>query len=249
MRDTPRISRSSAQIRTTSVGDADSLRRASARVALDGVARPQILLGAPRGIYARWGKRVVDVILASVLGLFALPWVPLVALAIWLETRMPILYRSVRLGENGRPFVFYKFRSMIHGAHESVRYLRQLNEMSGPVFKSAKDPRVTRVGRFLRRTSLDEVPQLWNVIRGDMSLVGPRPPIPEEVEGYEPWQRLRLSVKPGITCLWQVSGRSKLGFDEWMRLDLQYIQAMSLVTDLRILVRTIPAVLSREGAY
>jgi lipopolysaccharide/colanic/teichoic acid biosynthesis glycosyltransferase len=117
------------------------------------------------------------------------------------------------------------------------------------VFKIADDPRITRVGRYLRRTSIDELPQLVNVLRGDMSLVGPRPPIPEEVEKYEPWQRRRLSVKPGITCLWQISGRSRLGFEEWMRLDIVYIQSCSFLLDMKILLRTIPAVLSRDGAY
>jgi lipopolysaccharide/colanic/teichoic acid biosynthesis glycosyltransferase len=186
---------------------------------------------------------------ASVAGLLFLPFVPLIALAIKLDSRAPVLYKSVRLGKDGEPFVFYKFRSMVEGAHESTRYLRHLNETGGPVFKSARDPRVTRVGRFLRRTSIDEIPQLWNVVRGDMTLVGPRPPIPEEVEKYEPWQRRRLEVKPGLTCLWQVSGRSKLGFDEWMRLDIQYTQNMTFMLDLKILLRTIPAVISREGAY
>jgi lipopolysaccharide/colanic/teichoic acid biosynthesis glycosyltransferase len=145
--------------------------------------------------------------------------------------------------------VFYKLRSMVDGAHESRKYMLHLNEVDGPIFKISNDPRVTRVGRFLRRSSIDEVPQLWNVLKGDMSLVGPRPPIPEEVEKYEPWQRRRLDVKPGITCLWQISGRSKLGFDEWMRLDIQYIRHRSFLLDIKILLRTLPAVLSRDGAY
>ena len=236
-------------LRTDGISGTQTLGRASARVSIRGDLRPELVLSTPDGAYARWGKRAVDVVIAAILFLLVLPWVPLVSLAIWLETRMPILYRCVRLGKDGRPFVFYKFRSMVQGAHESARYVLHLNQVSGPVFKSANDPRVTRVGRFLRRTSLDELPQLYNVLRGEMTLVGPRPPIPEEVEAYEPWQRLRLAVKPGITCLWQVSGRSKLGFEEWMRLDIQYIQSMSLANDLRILARTVPAVLSREGAY
>jgi lipopolysaccharide/colanic/teichoic acid biosynthesis glycosyltransferase len=200
--------------------------------------------------YFRWGKRALDLTVSMVAGLLLLPLLPLVALAIKLDSgEAPILYKSVRLGLDGRPFVFYKFRSMVEGAHESTKYIRHLNEVSGPVFKSARDPRVTRVGRVLRRTSIDELPQLINVIRGDMSLVGPRPPIPEEVENYEPWQRRRLTAKPGLTGLWQVSGRSKLDFDEWMRLDIQYICNASFLLDLKILARTIPAVLSREGAY
>ena len=211
--------------------------------------RARLISALPTGGYVSWGKRFLDVVLALVAGTLVLPLVPLIALAIRLDSPGPVLYRSVRLGRHGRPFVFYKFRSMVVGAHESARYVRHLNESEGPVFKSARDPRVTRVGRFLRRTSIDELPQLMNVLRGDMTLVGPRPPIPEEAEAYAPWQRLRLEVKPGLTCLWQVSGRSKLGFEEWMRLDIQYIQSMSLSTDLKILMRTIPAVLSREGAY
>jgi len=204
----------------------------------------------PDTFYARHGKRVLDVIGSLVAGLLVLPLLPFLTLAIKLDDPdAPVIYRSVRLGRDGRPFMFYKFRSMVDGAHESSVYLRHLNEVEGPVFKMARDPRVTRVGRVLRQSSLDEIPQLWNVLRGDMSLVGPRPPIPEEVESYEPWQRSRLSVRPGLTCLWQVSGRSRLGFEAWMRLDVRYIEALSLGTDLRILLRTVPAVLSRRGAY
>ena len=200
--------------------------------------------------YFRWGKRALDITVSVLAGLLLLPLVPLVVLAIKLDSwKAPVLYKSVRLGLGGRPFVFYKFRSMVEGAHESANYIRHLNEVNGPVFKSARDPRVTRVGRILRRTSIDELPQIINVIRGEMSLVGPRPPIPEEVEKYEPWQRRRLELKPGLTCLWQVSGRSKLGFDEWMRLDIQYVYNVSFLLDLKVLLRTIPAVLSREGAY
>jgi lipopolysaccharide/colanic/teichoic acid biosynthesis glycosyltransferase len=124
-----------------------------------------------------------------------------------------------------------------------------MNEADGPVFKIARDPRITGIGRFMRSTSLDEVPQFWNVLKGDMSLVGPRPPIPQEVAQYEPWQLRRLDVLPGLTCLWQISGRSRIGFQEWMRLDLEYIKHQSISMDLKILLRTIPAVLSREGAY
>jgi exopolysaccharide biosynthesis polyprenyl glycosylphosphotransferase len=222
---------------------------ATARVSLSDSHRLSLISAVPTGAYVSWGKRLLDFVVSVAALVIVLPFVPFIALAIRFDSPGPLLYRSVRLGRNGRPFVFYKFRSMVVGAHESARYVRHLNEIEGPVFKSARDPRVTRVGRFLRRTSIDELPQLWNVLRGDMTLVGPRPPIPEEAEAYEPWQRLRLEVKPGLTCLWQVSGRSKLGFAEWMRLDIQYIQTMSLRSDLKILLRTIPAVLSREGAY
>ena len=160
-----------------------------------------------------------------------------------------MFYRSKRIGRGGREFTFYKLRSMVKDAHKKRDHLNHLNECDGPVFKIERDPRITPIGRFMRSTSLDEVPQFWNVLRGDMSLVGPRPPIPEEVAQYEPWQLRRLDVRPGLTCLWQISGRSRIGFQEWMRLDLEYIRHRSLKLDLKILLRTIPAVLSREGAY
>ena len=137
---------------------------------------------------------------------------------------------------------------MIANAHERLGEVSHLNEMTGPVFKAKADPRVTWVGRILRRFSLDELPQLWNVLKGDMSLVGPRPPIPEEVRSYHRWQRRRLSMKPGLTCLWQVNGRNNIDFDRWMRMDLQYIDEWSPSLDLKILLRTIPAVLLGRGA-
>jgi lipopolysaccharide/colanic/teichoic acid biosynthesis glycosyltransferase len=203
----------------------------------------------PEGFYLRFGKRIVDV-LGALFGLvFGLPLMGLAALIIKLESRGPVLYRSQRIGRGGHAFTFYKLRSMMDGADRHRHRLSHLNEADGPVFKMSRDPRVTRVGRFLRMSSLDELPQLFNVLRGEMSLVGPRPPIPEEVSQYEPWQFRRLAVKPGLTCLWQISGRSRLGFQEWMRLDLEYIRHQSLALDVKILVRTVPAVLSREGAY
>jgi lipopolysaccharide/colanic/teichoic acid biosynthesis glycosyltransferase len=160
-----------------------------------------------------------------------------------------VLFRQVRVGRHGRQFVMYKFRSMVVDAERQLEKLKHLNEMSGPVFKITRDPRITAVGAFLRRTSLDELPQLFNILKGDMSLVGPRPPIPTEVAQYKPWQRRRLSVKPGLTGLWQVSGRSELSnFDDWMKLDLRYIDQWSLWLDLKIIFRTVPVVLSRSGA-
>ncbi len=142
----------------------------------------------------------------------------------------------------------YKFRSMVDDAEQRRYELEALNEMDGPVFKSSRDPRVTPVGKFLRRFSIDELPQLYNVLRGDMSLVGPRPPLPQEVQRYKRWQRRRLSMKPGITCLWQISGRNQVGFEEWMKLDLNYIDNWSLLLDLKILIKTVPAVLMGKGA-
>ncbi len=215
-----------------------------------GTLPPQApVIARPEGFYLRYGKRTLDV-LGSLAAMVVLsPLMLLVAIAIKLESRGPVLYRSIRIGKDGRPFEFLKFRSMVDGADRKRHQLSHLNEMDGPIFKISRDPRVTRVGRLIRISSVDEIPQFLNVLRGDMSLVGPRPPIPEEVAQYEPWQCRRLDVRPGITCLWQISGRSTLSFKEWMRLDLEYIKHRSFWMDLRILLRTIPAVLSREGAY
>jgi exopolysaccharide biosynthesis polyprenyl glycosylphosphotransferase len=193
-------------------------------------------------------KRVMD-ILASLAGLsITLPFMLIITVLIKLESRGPVLFRQIRTGLNGRRFMLLKFRSMVHDAELQRAALEGRNEMSGPVFKISQDPRVTRVGAFLRRTSLDELPQLWNVLKGDMSLVGPRPPLPSEVKRYERWQRRRLSMKPGLTCLWQTSGRSEVDFDEWMRLDMEYIDTWSLTQDVKIILRTIPAVLFARGA-
>jgi lipopolysaccharide/colanic/teichoic acid biosynthesis glycosyltransferase len=201
------------------------------------------------GLYMRGGKRLLDLAGAFVALVLSSPLLLLAAILIKLESRGPVIYKSVRIGRGARPFTFFKLRTMVDGADQHRHSLSHLNETDGPVFKMARDPRVTRIGRWLRVTSLDEIPQLWNVLRGEMSLVGPRPPIAEEVVQYEPWQLRRLDVLPGITCLWQISGRSRIGFQEWMRLDLEYIKHRSFWLDMKILVRTIPAVLSREGAY
>jgi len=171
-----------------------------------------------------------------------------IALAIKLESPGPVFFRQRRIGLNGREFWMWKFRSMCHDAEARRAELERHNEMDGPVFKMSQDPRVTRVGRLLRRTSLDEFPQFWNVLRGRMSVVGPRPPLPEEVRRYKRWQRRRLSVKPGLTCLWQVRGRNQLDFAEWMALDLHYIDTWSLWGDLKIVLMTIPAILMGRGA-
>jgi lipopolysaccharide/colanic/teichoic acid biosynthesis glycosyltransferase len=202
-----------------------------------------------RGFYLRAGKRLLDIVGASVALLLNSPLLLAVAIAIKLESRGPVFYRATRIGRGGRPFTFLKLRSMVDGADRARHHVAHLNEADGPVFKISNDPRVTRVGRFLRVTSIDEIPQFINVLRGEMSLVGPRPPLPFEVAQYEPWQLHRLDVLPGITCLWQISGRSRIGFQEWMRLDLEYIKHRSFLLDLKILIRTIPAVLSRDGAY
>jgi exopolysaccharide biosynthesis polyprenyl glycosylphosphotransferase len=194
-------------------------------------------------------KRVLDIALASFLLLIGMPIAGMIALTIKLTSGGgSVLFRQTRCGLNGRSFTLYKFRTMVEGAEERRRELLHLNEMNGPVFKLRSDPRVTRLGRLLRRFSLDELPQLWNVLRGDMSLVGPRPPIPEEVAQYKRWQRRRLAMKPGLTCLWQISGRNDLDFDRWMQLDLEYIDSWSPLLDLKILLKTVPVVLSGKGA-
>jgi exopolysaccharide biosynthesis polyprenyl glycosylphosphotransferase len=170
------------------------------------------------------------------------------AIAIKLNSRGPVFFSQVRAGRHGRKFRMMKFRSMVVDAEALRAKLEHLNEMNGPVFKIKHDPRITSVGRFLRKTSIDELPQLFNVLLGDMSLVGPRPPLPSEVTQYEAWQRRRLSVKPGLTGLWQVSGRNQVDFDQWMELDLQYIDNWSLWLDLKIIFRTVPVVLRGSGA-
>jgi exopolysaccharide biosynthesis polyprenyl glycosylphosphotransferase len=194
-----------------------------------------------------WIKRSVDIIFSFIFLFLSAPLFILIALAIKLDSKGPVFFKQLRCGVNGRKFYVYKFRSMVPDAEKKLEELRSQNEMSGPVFKITKDPRQTRVGKFLRKTSLDEFPQFWNVLKGDMSLVGPRPPIPKEVEQYEPWQRRRLSMKPGITCIWQVSGRNQIGFEDWMKLDLQYIDRWSLWLDFKIILQTVRAVLGQTG--
>jgi exopolysaccharide biosynthesis polyprenyl glycosylphosphotransferase len=193
-------------------------------------------------------KRLLDVAVSLMLLGLSLPVIFLAALGIKVTSPGSVLFKQTRIGLNGRMFTLYKFRTMIENAQDRLGEVSHLNEMSGPVFKAKSDPRITAIGRVLRKFSLDELPQLWNVLKGDMSLVGPRPPIPEEVRSYHRWQRRRLSMKPGLTCLWQVNGRNNVDFDRWMRMDLQYIDNWSPSLDLKILLRTIPAVLLGRGA-
>ena len=194
-------------------------------------------------------KRGIDLILAGSALLLTSPFLMIVSALIKLESRGPILWKQVRVGRRARPFTIYKFRSMRADAEALQEDLAALNEAQGPLFKIRRDPRVTRVGRVIRKLSVDEVPQLLNVLRGDMSLVGPRPPLPDEVDRYEPWQRKRFEVLPGITGLAQISGRSDLTFDETLRYDFYYIEDWSPLVDIKIILKTIPKVLLARGAY
>lgn len=202
----------------------------------------------PEDEYLLFLKRAFDVMMAAALLVVLAPLFVLVAISIKLTSAGPVLFSQVRCGLNGRRFRLYKFRSMYKDADARRSEVAHLNEMDGPVFKISRDPRMTVVGRILRKFSIDEWPQLFNVLKGDMSFVGPRPPLPEEVQQYERWQRRRLRMKPGLTCLWAIEGRNKLDFLSWMRLDLHYIDHWSLLLDLKILLRTIPHVLSGKGA-
>jgi exopolysaccharide biosynthesis polyprenyl glycosylphosphotransferase len=201
-----------------------------------------------RGGWRALAKRAFDIAAATALLVLLAPVLLAVALCVKLTSSGPVLFRQVRVGHRGDPFELLKFRTMVADAELRLEEVIDLNEASGPLFKIAEDPRVTRVGRVLRRTSLDELPQLWNVIRGEMSLVGPRPALPHESYVWEPAVRERLRVKPGITGMWQVNGRSSASFDDYVRLDLLYVDNWSLLSDLAILVRTLPAVFSRRGA-
>ena len=194
-------------------------------------------------------KRCMDVALAGLVLVLILPLLALIAIAILIDNPGPILFSQMRVGRDNIPFRFYKFRSMVKNAPALQAQLKTENEAKGPIFKMRRDPRVTRVGRILRKFSLDELPQLVNVLIGQMSLVGPRPHLPSEVAQYADHQRRRLTVQPGLVCLREIYGRSELTFERWIELDLQYIASRSLRTDLEILLKLVPAVLCGRGAY
>jgi len=195
-------------------------------------------------------KRALDVVVGTILLIAASPVMLVVALVTWIGEGRPILYQWRVVGQNGRPFRSWKFRTMIRDADQRKQELLRHNEMQGPVFKMREDPRITRMGRFLRKYSLDELPQLWSVVRGDMSLVGPRPPLVSEFAQFETWQKRKLSVVPGLTCLWQVQGRADIrNFDDWVRMDLEYIDHWSPQLDFKILFQTVLVVLRGKGAY
>lgn len=194
-------------------------------------------------------KRVFDIICSLIAIIILSPVFILISILIKIEDpKGKILFSQDRCGKNGKIFKMYKFRSMVHNAEELLEDLQKMNEMSGPVFKIKEDPRITRVGKFIRKTSLDELPQIINILNGDMSFVGPRPPLVNEVKQYNEYQIQRLLVKPGLTCIWQVSGRNNIDFDEWIELDLKYIKERNLMLDLTLILKTIPALLGDENA-
>jgi exopolysaccharide biosynthesis polyprenyl glycosylphosphotransferase len=228
----------------------DFFPHVNSQVYLDRLGTTPLLTfsAAPHDEIRLLAKRGTDVVLAAAALVLLLPFMLLIALLIRITSPGPAIFRQERCGLNGRRFVFYKFRSMCDNAEELKSSLAHLSHKT-TAFKIRNDPRLTGVGRFLRKFSIDEWPQLWNVLKGDMSLVGPRPAVPEEVENYETWQRRRLRMRPGLTCLWAVQGRDTLDFETWMRMDMQYIDTWSLALDWKIILRTIPRVLTGRGAY
>ncbi len=224
---------------------------AYSRVYLENFREVQLLSlsSAPDSELRLFFKRVFDVVLSFASLVILSPLLLGIAAMIKITSPGPVFFQQTRCGLGGRRFMLYKFRSMINNAEQMRAELHQLNELDGPVFKISDDPRITTVGRWLRRFSLDELPQLWNIFSGEMSFVGPRPAVPEEVEQYEDWQRRRLRMRPGLTCIWVLEGRSHVDFNRWMQLDLKYIDTWSLWLDTKIFLRTIPIVLSGRGAY
>lgn len=193
-------------------------------------------------------KRLFDIVFSIIALIVLLPVFIIVGIAIKIDSPGSIIFKQKRVGKGGKVFTFYKFRSMVVDAEDKLKDLMDQNEMDKIAFKMKNDPRITKVGRILRKTSIDELPQLINILNGTMSFVGPRPPLPSEVEKYNPYHMQRLAVKGGLTCYWQINGRSNIGFDEWVELDIKYINEMSLWTDLKIMFKTIHAVLKQDGA-
>ena len=183
-------------------------------------------------------KRTLDIIVSLISLIILSPILLIVALLVKADSKGPVIFSQPRVGKNGKIFKMYKFRSMVENAEDILRELKSKNEMSGPMFKIKHDPRVTRIGRFIRKTSLDELPQLINVLKGDMSLVGPRPNLPREVKQFDKWMLDKLVVRPGLTCFWQVMGRNSIGFIEWMKLDIKYVEERNLILDIVLIIKT-----------
>lgn len=193
-------------------------------------------------------KRAIDIIGAGSGLLLLSPVIAIVACAVKFTSKGPVFFSQKRVGKNGELFDMYKFRSMVVNAEELKEKLAHQNEMSGPMFKMKDDPRVTKVGKFIRKTSLDELPQLWNVLKGDMSLVGPRPSLPKEVAQFEKWMYKRLSIKPGLTCFWQVSGRNNIDFEDWMKLDIKYVDERNIWIDIKLIFKTVLVLFGDKNA-
>ena len=194
-------------------------------------------------------KRLIDIV-ASLIGLVLLsPLLLIVSIAIKVESKGPVIFKQKRVGLNGKLFDIYKFRSMVQNAEELKKKLEDKNEMSGPMFKIADDPRITKVGKFIRKTSIDELPQLVNVLKGEMSLVGPRPSLPREVEQFDSWMFKRLQVKPGLTCYWQVSGRNSIDFENWMKLDIKYVEERNTLVDIKLIFKTFFVLFGDDNAH
>ena len=199
-------------------------------------------------IFYIFSKRFID-ILGSSIGLILLsPILLIAAIAIKIESKGPVIFSQKRIGLNGKEFKMFKLRSMVEDAEALKKDLMKKNEMSGPMFKMKDDPRVTKVGKIIRKTSIDELPQLINVLKGDMSLVGPRPSLPKEVKKFKPWMKKRLDVKPGLTCYWQVSGRNSIGFEDWMKLDIKYVEERSFWVDIKLIFKTFFVLFGDENA-
>jgi exopolysaccharide biosynthesis polyprenyl glycosylphosphotransferase len=220
-------------------------------VYLDRLGRAPLLTfsAAPHDEIRLLLKRATDIVLAAAGLLLLAPLMALVALVIRVTSPGPVIFRQTRCGLNGRRFEFYKFRSMCANAEHLRSQIEHLNMKGDTVFKVPNDPRLTPIGRWLRKFSIDEWPQLWNVLKGDMSVVGPRPAVPEEVDKYQQWQRRRLRMRPGLTSLWAIAGRDNIDFETWMKLDMQYIDNWSLALDYKIILKTIPRVLLGKGAH
>ena len=194
-------------------------------------------------------KRFIDIVGALIGLIFLSPLMAIIAILIKMESKGELIFKQKRVGLNGKEFYMYKFRSMVVNAEELKEALAKQNEMSGPMFKMKDDPRITKVGKFIRKTSIDELPQLINVLKGDMSLVGPRPSLPKEVESFEPWMLERLEVRPGLTCIWQVSGRNNIDFEDWMKLDIKYVRERSLMMDIKLILKTVLVLFGDKNAH